>query len=170
MTELCDGYSLHKILHDANIRVKFNLEEQVKNNICKQTLEGIQYLHNCDDDPIIHRDIKPLNILIYKNYLVKICDLGVSKGDFIFTKNLQTLGVNNFKGTLPYMAPEVVAEEEATVYSDIWSLGCTLIEVYQEKVLWDIDDVFDFVRHVCLLRPFYVATMTTMVTVKSWCR
>ena len=67
----------------------------------------------------------------------------LGKCDNLFTFNLKTLGLNNFKGTLPYMSPEILEEKEATIYSDIWALASTIVEIYQEKVLWKISTVLD---------------------------
>ena len=101
-------------------------------------------MHNFEGGSIIHRDFYiPLNILLSETYQVKVCDLGISKCDEIFSASLQKLGTNNFKGTLPYMSHEIISEESATVYSDVCSLECTIIEFYQEKVLWKIKSLTD---------------------------
>ena len=99
-------------------------------------------MHNNFESPIIHRDIKTINVLLSKKYQVKICDLGLSKYDNIFTMNLKTLGDNNFKRTLPYMAPEIIEEKEATVSS---ALACTIVEIYKENVLWNISSVMKLI-------------------------
>ena len=145
VTELCDGASLYKILKDPCLRQEYDLTNDIKNYICEQLCEGITYLHDTFDSPIIRRDIKALNVLLTKNYVVKTCDLGISKCDVIFTKNLQTLGTNNLKGTLPYMSPEITENKEATVYSYIWVLGCTIVELYQEAPLWKISSIYELV-------------------------
>ena len=72
-------------------------------NIMTQVLHGLQYLHN---KRIIHRDMKPLNLLVTKTGLVKITDFGLSAKVFATQALKQTV-----VGTAWYCAPEVVMAE-----------------------------------------------------------
>lgn len=87
-----------------------------------QVLSGLVYLH---DQGVIHRDIKGANILTTKEGLVKLADFGVA------TKS--NLSESSVVGTPYWMAPEVIELSGATTASDIWSLGCTVIELLDGK-------------------------------------
>ncbi|XP_043716021.1 MAP3K epsilon protein kinase 1-like isoform X3 [Telopea speciosissima] len=87
-----------------------------------QVLEGLVYLH---EQGVIHRDIKGANILTTKEGLVKLADFGVA------TK-LTEADINTHSavvGTPYWMAPEVIEMSGVSAASDIWSVGCTVIEL-----------------------------------------
>lgn len=87
--------------------------------IC-QVLEGLLYLH---DQGVIHRDIKGSNILATKEGSIKLADFGVAT---------RVGGHDRSVVGSPYwMAPEVVEQSGATTASDIWSVGCVVIELLE---------------------------------------
>lgn len=88
-----------------------------------QVLHGILYLH---EQGVIHRDIKGANILTTKEGLVKLADFGVAS-------RTTGLSESSVVGTPYWMAPEVIELSGATTASDIWSLGCTVIELLEGK-------------------------------------
>ncbi|XP_010486375.1 PREDICTED: MAP3K epsilon protein kinase 2-like isoform X1 [Camelina sativa] len=86
-----------------------------------QVLEGLVYLH---EQGVIHRDIKGANILTTKEGLVKLADFGVA------TKlNEADCNTHSVVGTPYWMAPEVIELSGVCAASDIWSVGCTIIEL-----------------------------------------
>jgi serine/threonine protein kinase len=87
-----------------------------------QVLQGLQYLH---DQGVIHRDIKGANILTTKDGRVKLADFGVS------TSTLDK--EHHVVGTPNWMAPEIIQLSAATPVADIWSVGCTVIELLSGK-------------------------------------
>ena len=87
----------------------------------QQVLLGLDYLHS---QGVIHRDIKGGNILTTKDGIVKLADFGVA------TKLTDSEKSNSVVGTPYWMAPEVIEMNGSlTSACDIWSLGCTVIEL-----------------------------------------
>ncbi|KAG1943678.1 STE20-like serine/threonine-protein kinase [Pimephales promelas] len=124
MIEFCPGGAVDATM----LELDRGLEEPQIRVICKQMLEGLQYLHSMK---IIHRDLKAGNILLMLDGDIKLADFGVSAKN---TKTLQRR--DSFIGTPYWMAPEVVMCETMKdapydYKADIWSLGITLIELAQ---------------------------------------
>uniref|UniRef100_A0A1S4E230 non-specific serine/threonine protein kinase n=1 Tax=Cucumis melo TaxID=3656 RepID=A0A1S4E230_CUCME len=92
---------------------------------------GMNYLHHCNP-PIIHRDLKSSNLLIDKNWTVKVGDFGLSR-----LKHETYLTTKTGKGTPQWMAPEVLRNEPSDEKSDIYSFGVILWELATEKIPWE---------------------------------
>lgn len=92
-------------------------------------LEGLDYLHT-RSPPVVHRDIKGANVLVDLDLCVKLADFGCSKWSSE-TKSFTTLG------SVPWMAPEVITQQEGHGRkADIWSFGCTVIEMASAEKPW----------------------------------
>ncbi|TMS15307.1 Mitogen-activated protein kinase kinase kinase 3 [Larimichthys crocea] len=107
------------------------LTENVTRKYTRQILEGMSYLHS---NMIVHRDIKGANILRDSVGNVKLGDFGASK-------RLQTIcmsgtGIRSVTGTPYWMSPEVISGEGYGRKADVWSLGCTVVEMLTEKPPW----------------------------------
>ncbi|KAH8397818.1 hypothetical protein KR222_002768 [Zaprionus bogoriensis] len=113
--EYMDGGSLDLILKRAG-----RIPESILGRITLAVLKGLSYLR--DKHAIIHRDVKPSNILVNSSGEIKICDFGVS-GQLIDSM------ANSFVGTRSYMSPERLQGTHYSVQSDIWSLGLSLVEM-----------------------------------------
>ncbi|KAI9012777.1 kinase-like domain-containing protein [Gaertneriomyces semiglobifer] len=96
------------------------IPEDVVGKITHAVLAGLVYLY--DMHRIIHRDVKPSNILLDSAGNIKIADFGVS-GQLINSV------ANTFVGTSAYMSPERIQGGKYSVQSDVWSLGITLMEL-----------------------------------------
>lgn len=109
---------------------KFN-ERLVASYVAK-ILEGLHYLHS---QGVVHCDLKAANILSTKNGNIKLSDFGVSLNmraveNFAERASIgRTVLKNEIAGTPNWMAPEVIKLAGASPASDIWSLGCTIIEL-----------------------------------------
>lgn len=133
--EYCIGGSIAKLLE-----VYKTFSEPVIKKYTKQILEGLEFLHY---NNIIHRDIKGANILVDRDGICKLSDFGGSK---IIVEELEFQLQNSFKGTPNWMAPEIIKNQQHTRYSDIWSLGCTIIEMFTGEPPWS-----EFNNHMAAL-------------------
>ncbi|XP_031270169.1 mitogen-activated protein kinase kinase kinase ANP1-like isoform X3 [Pistacia vera] len=104
--------------------------EAVIRTYTKQLLLGLEYLHK---NGIMHRDIKGANILVDNKGCIKLADFGASKQ----VVELATVsGAKSMKGTPYWMAPEVILQTGHACSADIWSVGCTVIEMATGKPPW----------------------------------
>lgn len=113
--EYMDGGSLDLVLKQHG-----KIPEKYLRKITYAVLRGLSYLR--ENHQIIHRDVKPSNILVNSQGEIKICDFGVS-GQLIDSM------ANSFVGTRSYMSPERLQGSQYSVASDLWSLGLSLVEM-----------------------------------------
>jgi len=113
--EYMDGGSLDLVVKKAG-----KIGEKYLKKITQAVLRGLSYLR--EKHQIIHRDVKPSNILVNSAGEIKICDFGVS-GQLIDSM------ANSFVGTRSYMSPERLQGSQYSVASDLWSLGLSLLEM-----------------------------------------
>ncbi|KAL4583629.1 hypothetical protein LXL04_008209 [Taraxacum kok-saghyz] len=109
--------------------------EPVVRNFTRHILSGLAYLHS---KKTVHRDIKGANLLVDASGVVKLADFGLAKHLSSYSNDL------SLKGSPHWMAPEVLqavlrkgANMEVTCTMDIWSLGCTVIEMLTGKPPWN---------------------------------
>lgn len=97
------------------------LNERLAASYCARILDSLSYLHQQD---VVHCDLKAANILTTKTGNVKLTDFGVSL-------NMRAMDTsrNKVAGSPNWMAPEVIELKGITPFADIWSLGCTAIEL-----------------------------------------
>ncbi|KAL3635574.1 hypothetical protein CASFOL_020121 [Castilleja foliolosa] len=121
--EYVSGGSVHKILQEYG-----QLGEAAIRSYTQQILCGLVYLHAKNT---LHRDIKGANILVDPNGRVRLADFGMAK--HISGKSCPL----SFKGSPYWMAPEVITNSSGcSLAVDIWSLGCTVLEMATSKPPW----------------------------------
>lgn len=122
--ELMDT-SLDKFYKFICEREKQRIPESILAKICLATVNALNYLK--ENLNIIHRDVKPSNILLHSRGDIKLCDFGIS-GQLI-----DSIAKTKDAGCRPYMAPERIDPQRHNkgydVRSDVWSLGITMMEV-----------------------------------------
>ncbi|XP_074736250.1 dual specificity mitogen-activated protein kinase kinase 5 isoform X4 [Strix uralensis] len=111
-TEFMDGGSLD---------VYRKIPEHVLGRIAVAVVKGLTYLWSLK---ILHRDVKPSNMLVNTRGQVKLCDFGVS------TQLVNSIA-KTYVGTNAYMAPERISGEQYGIHSDVWSLGISFMEPLQ---------------------------------------
>lgn len=121
--ELVEGITLKKYIEKKS---RLSIKEAI--SIAIQVSMGIEAAHN---NHIIHRDIKPQNIMISRDGKVKVMDFGIAKAA---TSNTIT---SNVMGSVHYTSPEQARGGFSDEKSDIYSLGCTLFEMVTGHVPFD---------------------------------
>ena len=109
--------------------------EKVVRLYTSQILKGLRFLHESN---VLHRDIKGGNILVSDKGQVKLADFGCSK-----KITVDSTGTKTLRGTALWMAPEVIQSSTYGEASDIWSVGCTVIEMVTGRPPWTADVKFD---------------------------
>nr|XP_010914582.3 LOW QUALITY PROTEIN: dual specificity protein kinase shkD-like [Elaeis guineensis] len=127
VTEFLPRGSLFRLLQRNTTRLDWRRRIHMALDIAR----GMNYLHHCNP-PIIHRDLKSSNLLVDKNWTVKVGDFGLSR-----LKHDTYLTTKNGKGTPQWMAPEVLRNEPSDEKSDVYSYGVILWELVTEKIPWD---------------------------------
>lgn len=123
---LCYEYmpkgSLDKHLFDERCRLDWHMRYKIIRGIC----DGLHFLHEGLERPIIHMDLKPENILLDDNMVPKIADFGFSR---LFGQEQTRTCTQNVIGSIGYMAPEYIYRGEVSMQSDVYSFGVLLLEI-----------------------------------------
>ncbi|KAK8597564.1 hypothetical protein V6N13_094967 [Hibiscus sabdariffa] len=120
------GGSLYKLLHRSNPQ----LDERRRMRMALDVAKGMNYLHT-SNPTIVHRDLKTPNLLVDKNWVVKVCDFGLSR-----MKHHTFLSSKSTAGTPEWMAPEILRNEPANEKCDVYSFGVILWELATLCIPW----------------------------------
>ncbi|KAL1819858.1 hypothetical protein ACET3Z_014727 [Daucus carota] len=126
VTEFLPRGSLYRLIHRPNNQ----LDIRRRLRMALDAARGMNYLHNCTP-VIVHRDLKSPNLLVDKNWVVKVCDFGLSK-----MKNSTFLSSRSTAGTAEWMAPEVLRNEPSNEKCDVYSYGVILWELCTLQQPW----------------------------------
>lgn len=136
--EYVDGPTLKEILR---MRGKLPIKQSVQIMLC--LCEAIQTAH---DNGVIHRDLKPHNILVASDGSVKITDFGIAK--FVGSSTM-TMASENVLGSVHYIAPEQASGGETDEKTDVYSLGITMYELLTGNLPFDGDTTVSVaIKHI----------------------
>jgi serine/threonine protein kinase len=145
VNEFIDGVSLEVLSQNWAGKLA---PAQIK-DLLLQSIRGLESIHG---HKVIHRDLKPQNILINQNGIVKIADFGVAKGSFnnffdnqvSFTKS--TINQTGLVGTPYYIDIKVLNGAPYSYQSDLYALGIISAELLTGKPLFDISSYYNFLE------------------------
>lgn len=140
VSELADT-DLHYIIHS-----KQPLTEEHYKYFLYQILRGVKAIHSAH---VLHRDLKPGNLLVNKNCDLKVCDFGLARGIGPDTEEGPVGQLTEYVVTRWYRAPELLTE--ADTYNtgiDIWAIGCIFAEMLGRKALFPGRDYVDQLKRI----------------------
>eukprot|EP00918_Siedleckia_nematoides_P002348 GHVU01005328.1.p1 GENE.GHVU01005328.1~~GHVU01005328.1.p1 ORF type:complete len:274 (+),score=31.63 GHVU01005328.1:899-1720(+) len=128
VSELCTGGDLDKQLYNNSSSLNWETKMKIAMDIAK----GVEYLHT--KPSVVHRDVKPANIVLDGKGNAKICDFGLA---LVMTIS-QTHFINApVAGTWSYLPPESFKPSpKITAKADVWAVGCILNELFGGRARW----------------------------------
>ncbi|KRX03812.1 Protein kinase-like domain [Pseudocohnilembus persalinus] len=125
ITEYCSGGTLFDLLH-RKTQIKLSWTQRLK--MCKDIAYGIFYLHQCKP-PIIHRDLKSLNLLLDTPVRNENDKINIKIADFGLARTNDTDLMTGVLGTFHWMAPEIFDSKPYSIKADVYSFGICIWEI-----------------------------------------
>jgi len=114
---------LHDNLFGKDNRTTMNATQRLE--VAVGIARGLDYLHSFANPPVIHRDVKPSNVLLDDFMVAKLADFGISK----ISPELYTHVSTRPLGTMGYMDPDYFRTNQLTLASDVFAFGVVLLEI-----------------------------------------
>ncbi len=133
VTEFCEGKVLDKLVESGEL---YSTENCI--TIFRQILTGIEFAHR---NGVIHRELKPSNIIVSSENVAKILDFGIAK---LTDTNKSMTKTGTKMGSLYYMSPEQVLGKEVDLRTDIYSLGVLFFEMLTRKIPYNTRTESDY--------------------------
>ncbi|KAG4955299.1 hypothetical protein AAZX31_15G004400 [Glycine max] len=163
--ELMENGSLETQLHGPNWGS--SLTWHLRLRIAVDVARALEYLHEHNNPPVVHRDLKCSNVLLDSNFNAKLSDFGFAVVSGMQHKNIK------MSGTLGYVAPEYISHGKLTDKSDVYAFGVVLLELltgkkpmenmtsnqYQSLVSWAMPQLTDRSKLPSILDPVIRDTM-----------
>jgi len=144
--EFIDGKNLTEYSQNFRDRRFYNILYRYLIAIGKDLLIGIKYLH---DNGIIHRDIKPDNVIITPEHIPKLVDLGL--GCKSYDCQLDYVDIKCCEGNVGtplYMSPETLLQRKSYYLSDVWSFGVTLFNSATGEDIYNVKTIKGLVENM----------------------
>jgi serine/threonine protein kinase/ankyrin repeat protein len=141
VTSFCSNGSMEDLLFKSSYKCQINNDTLLR--FATESAQGIQHLHL---EGIIHRDLAARNLLIDENFHVRVADFGFAR---IKEQSASKGYTQSDMGPVRWSAPEAMRNKKYSEYSDIFSYGVVLYEMFTQHMPWDGYETLDVAIRVC---------------------